>query len=366
MVNISKTPQAEQSPAEEPWVQVVGSRHLATWLAEQHLSLAFTTYQAGKLFFIGHRIDGQLSVFERTFNRCMGLWASADAGTLWMSTKFQLWRLENLLARGNLHHGYDALYVPQAAHTTGDLDIHDVAVETGGRVVFVNTLFGCLATIHDRASFSPLWRPPFIDALVPQDRCHLNGLALRGGKVRYATMVSRSNVKDGWRDSRRNGGGVIDVYDNQFVVDGLSMPHSPRWYREKLWVLNSGTGEFGTVDLDRGKFEPIVFCPGYLRGMAFVGDFALVTASKPRGDLSFGDLPFAERLQDLGAEPRCGLQVIDLRSGDCVHWLHLEGGVTELYDVAALPGLMRPMALGLKTDDIDRLLSVGPAGQLRS
>jgi uncharacterized protein (TIGR03032 family) len=194
-----------------PWLQVLGSRYLTAWLAEQQLGLALTTYQTGKLFLVGRGADQQLSVFERTFNRSMGCWAAPDAQTLWMSSQYQLWRFENALAPGHLHQGYDGLYVPRAAFTTGDLDIHDVAVEASGRVVFVNTLFGCLATLHEHASFTPLWGPPFLSALVPEDRCHLNGLAVRDGRVRYVTAVASSDVADGWRDRRGDGGCVIDV-----------------------------------------------------------------------------------------------------------------------------------------------------------
>jgi uncharacterized protein (TIGR03032 family) len=142
------------------------------------------------------------------------------------------------------------------------------------------------------------------------------------------------------------------------------MPHSPRWYRDKLWVLNSGTGEFGSVDLGKGCFEPVTFCPGYLRGLAFVGDFALVTLSKPRGDITFGGLELDNRLSQRGAQPQCGLQVIDLRTGGVVHWLRLEGMVTELYDAVVLPRVARPMALGLKTDEIARMLTVGERAEL--
>ena len=50
------------------------------------------------------------------------------------------------------------------------------------------------------------------------------------------------------------------------------MPHSHRWYQEKLWVLNSGTVEFGFIKLKEGKFEPITFCPGYLLMLRFCLD----------------------------------------------------------------------------------------------
>ena len=185
-----------------------GSARLSAWLAEQRISLAFTTYQTGKLFLLGRHPDGRLAVNERTFNRAMGLWA--DGQTIWLSTRYQLWRLENLLRPDELYQGCDRLYVPKVANTTGDLDIHDVAVDPTGRPVFVATSFGCLATLADRASFTPLWRPPFLSKLAAEDRCHLNGLALADGRPRYVTAVSTSDVVDGWRDRRHDGGVVLE------------------------------------------------------------------------------------------------------------------------------------------------------------
>ena len=116
--------------------------------------------------------------------------------------------------------------------------------------------------------------------------------------------------------------------------------------------------------MQRGTFEPVAFCPGYLRGLAFAGDYALVTLSKPRHDRTFSGLPLSDELLRRGTDAQCGIQVIDLRTGDIVHWLRMEGQVTELYDVVTLPGATRPMALGFKTNEIQRLLSVGEPGVL--
>lgn len=350
--------------ANDAWLEVTGSREFAAWLGDQRISLAFTTYQTGKLFLLGRSPNGQLSVFERTFNRCMGLWGSADGQTLWMSSIYQLWRFENVLRPGELHQGYDRLYVPRVGYTTGDLDIHDIACDGSGRLLFVNTRFGCLATTSERDSFTPLWKPPHLSKLAPEDRCHLNGLALEEGRPRYVTVVSRSDVTDGWREQRREGGCVLEVPSGRAVVSGLSMPHSPRVYRGRLWVHNSGTGYFGSVDLERGVFEPLTFCPGYLRGLAFAGDFAVVGLSRPRHEKTFSGLELDETLAAKQGEARCGLMVIDLRSGDIVHWVRIEGMVSELYDVVSLPGAVRPMALGFKSDEIQRLLTMGAEGTL--
>jgi uncharacterized protein (TIGR03032 family) len=349
-------------PLNEPWVEVTGSPHLWNWLAEHDVSLAFTTYQTGKLFLLGRNPDGRLAVFERTFNRAMGLWA--DGQTLWLSTLYQLWRFENLLQPGELYQGHDRLFVPKVANTTGDLDIHDVAIDRDGRPVFIATAFGSVATVSDRASFTPLWRPPFLSKLAAEDRCHLNGLALVDGRPRFATAVSMSDVVDGWRDRRRDGGVVLSIPEGRVVTSGLSMPHSPRFHGGRLWLHDSGSGRFGSIDPTGGAFVPITFCPGYLRGLAFAGDFAVVGLSRPRHDTTFGGLALEEELARRSAEARCGLLVIDLRNGDVAHWLRIDGLVRELYDVAVLPHVSRPMAFGFKTDEIQRTIAVGPTGSL--
>ena len=142
------------------------------------------------------------------------------------------------------------------------------------------------------------------------------------------------------------------------------MPHSPRLYRGRVWLLNSGAGMVGSVDPAGGSFEPLTICPGYLRGLALWGDYAVVGLSQPRQDKTFGGLAFDDELARRGAVARCGLQVIELRSGDVAHWLRIEGMVREQYDVVVLPGVSRPMALGFKTDEIQRMIAVDDEGSL--
>ncbi len=359
--------------SKQPSLEITTSRQFTSWLHEQKISLAFSTYQAGKLFFIGLQSNGKLSVFERTFERCMGLCVYENS--FYMSSLYQLWRFENALQPKQVHNDYDCLYVPQVGYITGDLDIHDLVM---GKLptktdpqesifeqpkplspIFINTLFSCIATISETHSFIPLWKPPFISRLAAEDRCHLNGLALVENQARYVTAVSQSDVGEGWRDMRHDGGCVIDVANDEVITTGLSMPHSPRWYRGKLWLLNSGTGEFGYVNLNDGSFEGIAFCPGYLRGFALSGNFAIVGVSKPRNNKTFSGLKLDENLMAKNASARCGLLVIDLRSGDIVHSLRIEGVIEELYDVVVIPKIRRPMAIGFKTDEIRRVITIG-------
>jgi uncharacterized protein (TIGR03032 family) len=352
-------------PAANRGYEFSASRQFPAWLAEQRLSIALTTYQAGKLFLIGLQPSGALSVFVRDFPRCMGLAvAGEDCQTLWMSALTQLWRFENAVAPGGGQDGYDRAFVPRVAYTTGDLDIHDIGVDRAGRPIFVNTLHSCLATVSERHSFRPLWRPPFVSRLAAEDRCHLNGLAMDDGRAAFVTAVAQCDVADTWRDHRADGGCVVDVGTGEVVAGGLSMPHSPRLHGGSLWLLESGTGFLGTVDRDRGRFEPVTFCPGYLRGFAFHGRFALVGLSTCRAERTFTGLKLDDNLKARKAEARCGVMVVDLESGDIVHWLRIEGAVAELYDVAVLPDVARPMAFGFKTDEIRRQISVGPAADL--
>ncbi len=341
-----------------PQLEISGSRQFSSWLVEHGVSLAFTTYQSGKLFLIGMRPDGKLSVFERTFERCMGLAVWPDAQTLWMSSIYQLWRFENAVPAGQIANGYDRLYVPQLAYTTGDVDMHDVALDPAGSPIFVNTLFSCIAAPSETHSFRVLWKPPFTTRLAAEDRCHLNGLALRDGAPAYATAVSTTDVHEGWRERRRDGGVVIDIVSDDVIASGLSMPHSPRLHEGRLYVLNSGAGEFGSIDIATGKFQPICFCPGYARGLAMFGNFAVIGLSTCRENRTFSGLPLDDVLAAKGVQPRCGVLVVDLRTGDIVHSLTIEGVVRELYDVVVLHGVRTPSALGFKTEEIRRTITI--------
>lgn len=333
------------------------SRGFPGWLAGLGGSLAFTTYQAGKVFFIGLKPDGRLSIFERSFPRCMGLAASENGRTLLLATQPQLYRFDNVLPEGGRQDIYDAVYAPKQTWITGDMDIHDVAFGADGPV-FVNTLFNCLGTVSEGYSFRPLWKPPFISRLAAEDRCHLNGLAMEDGRPRYVTAVSRSDVADGWRDRRVDGGLVLDVEGGEIVAEGLSMPHSPRLHEGRLWLLNSGAGEFGWVDPASGEYTAVAFCPGYARGLTLVGGYAIIGLSLPRENRTFQGLPLDAALRKHDAEPRCGFLVVDLTSGDAVEWVRIEGVISELFDVTFLASTTCPSAIGLKGNEIHRVINV--------
>ncbi len=350
-----------ETRADEPvGVTYSMSGGLVGLLASLKISVAFSSYQSGKFYLLGRNPEGGLMVNEQFFRQAMGIHVSG--GTIYLATLSEIVRLENVLEPNQrINDTFDACFVPRTAHVTGALDAHDLGIDRDGRILFVNTRFNCLSTISERHSFRPVWTPPFVSRIVDEDRCHLNGMAMRDGRPAFVTAVSRSDTIDGWRDRRADGGVVVDVETGRIVCRGLSMPHSPRWYRGRLWLLNSGTGELGSIipaDGDsQGRFEPLAFCPGFLRGLSFHGRYAFVGLSRPRYQ-RFEGLALDERLRVADSEPWCGVQVIDLDTGACVEWFRIDGAVAELYDIGVLPGVTCPMSLGFGSEELMNLVTV--------
>jgi uncharacterized protein (TIGR03032 family) len=325
-------------------------------MRRNRLSIAFTSYQSGRLYLLGADAQGRLSFHERIYQRAMGIVGNGQR--LFMGGLYQIWRFENILRKGQTANGtFDKCYVPRNAQFTGAIDIHELGLRKGGTIVFVNTKYNCLCVPSVTHSFKVIWKPSFISKLVAEDRCHLNGLAMKDGQPKYVTAVCRSDTIDGWRDRRHDGGVVIDIETNEIVCEGLSMPHSPRWADGKLWVLNSGTGYLGTVDFDTRRFVPLVFCPGFLRGLAIKNGFAAVGLSKPR-NARFDGLELQKNLEDKDSQAWCGVQIVDLRSGAVVEWVRLDGPVTELFDVTFIDDVTCPMALGQHSQENLSLVSI--------
>jgi uncharacterized protein (TIGR03032 family) len=313
----------------------------AQMLSQGRVSLLVTTYQAGKLIVVRQR-DNQINTHFKLFNKPMGL--CGDINHFALGSLNQIQEFRNMPAAAPLLPSdikHDAVYVPRQTHITGDIDIHEMAFDGDNRLWFVNTRFSCLCVRDFDHSFVPMWRPPFVSAYAPEDRCHLNGLAMRDGKPRYVTMLGKTDCKGGWRENKRNGGLLMDISDNRIIAEGLSMPHSPRWYRNTLWVLESGEGSLAKVDLQSGKLEHVCKLPGFTRGLDFVGDFAFIGLSQVRESAIFSGLPLTER-----DEPRqCGVWVVNIVSGETVAFLRFSGSVQEIFSVQAIGGVGFPEVL---------------------
>jgi uncharacterized protein (TIGR03032 family) len=338
-------------------------------LSEAASSVLVTTYQAGKLVILRND-GGVLNTHFRSFPKPMGL--AVTGGRLAVGTSAEIWEFHNVPAvcrrldaaaepspsgrgQGEGEAGtrvrphpsplperegvpkHDACFMPRRSHTTGDVQIHEMAW-VGDELWFVNTAFSCLATRSEINSFEPRWRPPFIGQLHPSDGCHLNGLTVRDGRVRYVTALGETSAPGGWRENKRSGGVLIDVDSGETIARGLSMPHSPRWYAERLWLLESGNGSFGTVDLATGRYEAIAQLPGFPRGLTFLGPFALIGLSQVRESAVFSGIPLVERLE----ERTCGVWVVNIETGQTVAFVRFEDAVQEIFAVELLPGVRFP------------------------
>jgi uncharacterized protein (TIGR03032 family) len=315
------------------------------WLAWAGGSLAVSTYQAGKVAMIGW--DGrQVTLLMRNFDKPLGLAVSGNRMVLATRHDLNIFSNTPLLAHEFLEDQpgrYDALYLPRATYHTGDLHTHDVAITSEG-IILTATRFSCLARLSYDFNFVPFWKPNFVTDLVPEDRCHLNGLALCENRPKYVTALGTTDTAGAWRENKADGGLVIDVTTDEIISRGLSMPHSPRWYDGRLWVLNSGAGELAVVDVATGRLDAVCGLPGYLRGLCFVGPYAVVGLSRIREKHIFGGLPVQSRWERL----RCGLAAVDLRTGREAGFFEFTEGCEEIYDVQFLPGLKRPMILNLE------------------
>lgn len=335
------------------------------WLADHDCSLGLTTYQAGRLILIGRKADGAVRAHERLIEGCKALYS--DGQTLWTSGTHTMWRFENGLHNGRrTRSGVDRMFLPREGRVTGKIDIHEIAIGDPGQFggasgavpVFVSSAFNCLATISNTASFQVLWRPPFITSRIGGDCCHLNGLAMDGTRATFVTMTSTSATLGGWRDDRREGGVIMDLASQETVATGLSMPHSPRLYDGKLWVLNSGQGTLCTVDQDSGTLTSVAFCPGFARGLAFVGRHAVIGTSLPRRNEMFEGLELNDTLAKTGTAPICALQIVNIDTGQTVHWLRFEHTIEELFDITILPGVRQPEAIGFQGEPIETYVNV--------
>jgi uncharacterized protein (TIGR03032 family) len=281
-----------------------------------------------------------------------------DGSRLAIGTRKEIWFLRNapdIAPRIEPVGQHDACFLPRSSHVTGDIGIHEVAWPRD-ELWIVSTRFSCLATLSPDYSFVPRWRPPFVTALAAEDRCHLNGLAVVDGRPGYVTALGETDTKDGWRANKPQGGCLMDVRSSEVISRGLSMPHSPRWHDGRLWLLESGTGQLVVADPATGRCQGIAELPGFARGLALAGPYAFVGLSKIRKTSAMDGVPLAQRREQL----KCGVAVVDLRSGQVIALLEFLSAVEEIFDVQLLPGLRFPEVIGFQQESILHTFVVPP------
>jgi uncharacterized protein (TIGR03032 family) len=301
-------------------------------------SVLVTTYQAGKLIVL-RESEGKLNTHFRMYRKPMGLAGGYDRFALGSTNEIHEYRNMPVLGkRLDPPEKHDSVFIPRSRQITGDIDIHEMAYDRSKVLWFVNTRFSCLCTRDFEHSFVPRWRPPFVTGYAPEDRCHLNGLDTRDGVPRYVTMLGKTDTRGGWRENKRDGGLLMDIKDNRIICEGLSMPHSPRWYKNQLWVLESGYGALAKVNEQTGEVTRVCELPGFTRGIDFYGDLAFIGLSQVRESAVFSGLPLTERTE----ERQCGVWVVNINTGETLGFLRFEGSVQEIFAVQIIPGARFP------------------------
>ncbi|HEV3385913.1 MAG TPA: TIGR03032 family protein [Gemmata sp.] len=322
-------------------IRLRSSENLPAILERANCSLFFSTYEIGNVVTVGARANDLIVEFH-TFERPMGMALSRDG--IVIGSRNQVWFLPGVPDVGRQLEPkgkYDTAYFARKSHFTGNLLCHEIGW-VGKELWVVNTRFSCLCTLHPTCHFAQRWRPPFITAVVPEDRCHLNGLAISEGQARYATALAETDSKEAWRANKATGGCLIDIPNNTVVARGFAMPHSPRLANGKLYLLHSGLGRLEVVDPASGQRDTVCELPGYTRGLAIHGSLAFVGLSKVRQSSSMDGFPIANKRDEL----KCGVWVVDLTRGITIGFVELYEGFTELFDVQILPGITSPHISG--------------------
>lgn len=297
------------------------------------ISVAVTTYQAGKLILVRADDDNVLNTQFRDFPSPMGI-AYRD-GFLAIGDRCSVWQFRNMAAMTTPPEGekpHDAIFLPATRIFTGDIRIHEIEW-AGEELMAVNTRFSCLSTFDGKHNFVPGWRPSFVSSYSAEDRCHLNGLCVADGRPAVVSCHAMTDGAEGWRNHKADGGALIEVATGRILAQGLAMPHSPRMYQNRLWFLESGQGRICSMDLLTNEIRVEIELPGFTRGLDFYGRYAFVGLSQVRETAIFSGIPISEP----DRERKCGLWIFDTIEKRTVAFLEFSGTVQEIFAIRVLP-----------------------------
>lgn len=355
----------ENADVSKPQFTVSAHAELGKWFAAHNVSLVLTAYKSNLVFTVGATDTQMLGVFYSVYPHPMAVCAADTSDDVWLGTQNHLVRLapvDRVYNEGSEAAGgggnFTQTLVARTLHAIGPQDVHGIQVATNDDAdspYFVSTKFSALCRLQPRepsVTTNALWTPPFISELRAEDRCHMNSLALIDAKPAYVTCLCESDALDGWRDWRESGGVLVDVVNNEICARNLSMPHSVTVRNGEVWLLNSGTGHLGTIDFTKDnvneRFVPKVWLPGFLRGLQFVGRYAIVGSSLDRHEARFKGLPLSAEFERRKTTPVCGFFIVDTATWTIVHKFELKGNIHEVYDVAVLRnGGRRARILGM-------------------
>jgi len=326
-------------------------------LNKLNCSIALSTYQAGKVVIISPHPDNEhLTTLPRTFQKPMGIAIKDDRMAISLKDEVIVFQNSRELATfyPNKQNTYDSLWLPRTTYYTGLVDLHDIDFGDDG-IYAINTSFSCICKIDGEFNFTPVWKPPFINEIIPGDLCHLNGMVVLNGKPKYVTALGTTNTPQGWKENIVHGGVLMDVKKNEIVLNGLSMPHSPKIYNNELYLLMSASGEFIKVNLETKSYQTLKKFEGFCRGLSFYKDFAFIGFSKLRKNSStFAKLSFSDKANF------SGIKIIHMPTNAEVGEIIYETSVDEIYEVIVLENMIRPNILNT-IDDVHKLSLATPS-----
>ena len=336
----------------ETVLKVSFSESIPDLLTKLNCTIVVSTYTVNKIIFICPNGHSDIIQFPKYFKKPMGIAVSGDKLAVASLNKVTVFGSSPKLALNYpmKPKTYDTLFMPRAEYYTGKVDVHDLNWGDAG-LWGVTTAFSCLSIIDDNHSFTPEWQPSFISSLMPEDRCHLNGMAMKEGQPRYVTALSQTDTKNGWRKNIENSGVLMDVNTGKILLDHLPVPHSPRYIDGSIYFLLSGTGDLVRYDIET-KTQESVELPGFARGMAEYGDYLFIGLSQIRkSSKSFHKLPVKNKAK------HAGVVVLYRPTMSIIGELQYDNVIEEIYDVQILPNLIRPGMVNTENDIHESSLS---------
>lgn len=310
-------------------------------------SLVISNYQSSTVMTFSSLGDGRPVQMFAPFSSAMGLALSGDR--LAVGTRDEVIVLSNIRKLASslpkFPGVFDGYFVPRVRYAVGDCALHDMTF-SGDGLLAVNTAYSCICRIDGFHNFVPVWQPPWISAIRPGDRCHLNGMALEHSEIRYATALGTTDTPRGWTEDKLAGGVLVEVPSGRILAEGLCMPHSPRIIDGKLYLVEAGTGTLMEIDRANGTRRPIITLPGFARGLAEHGGYLFVGLSLMRNNHAFQGLPIERNGQPL----ICGVVAIEVATGKIAGTLRYTGGCTEIHDLQVVAGVSRLGISGCESD----------------
>lgn len=334
------------------------SKSFPQFLYNQKITLVFSTYQAGKIILVSSSNGQSIQLYAKNFVRPMGITFAGDKMAVASKSKVDVFARSEELAQGFpvRRNRYETLFIPQLTYYTGMADIHEIEWGADG-LWAVNTAFSCLSLMDDRYNFVPKWQPEFISELLPEDRCHLNGMTMKEGRPAYVTVFDRTDEKEGWRNGDSRTGMIIDVANNLTIEKELAMPHSPLYHKDDLlYYLLSATGEIRVYDFKINQSRSLTRLDNFIRGCDIYGDYMVVGASQLRdSSKAFGNI------EDNIKGGSSGIYILNRHDGAEVAKLTFTDRINEIFSVKMIPNCQKPAMITTNDDAAQEFISA-PGG----